>query len=128
MYFTGRLTADAAVRNVKGDRKVTGFNVAINDRFKTKDGEKREITTFVECSYWVNPGLAEYLKKGVIVEIIGRMEARAWMNKEGEPQAGLACNVTTVKLLGRSNTNRLERQDTRSKVTTTGIDEDDLPF
>jgi single-strand DNA-binding protein len=39
MYFTGRLTADAVVRNVKGDRKVTGFNVAINDRFKTKDGE-----------------------------------------------------------------------------------------
>jgi len=64
MQFTGRLTADAVVRNVKGDRKVTGFNVAINDRFKTKDGEKREITTYVECSYWINPGLAEYLKKG----------------------------------------------------------------
>jgi single stranded DNA-binding protein len=83
MYFTGRLTADAVVRNVKGDRKVTGFNVAINDRFKTKDGEKREITTFVECSYWVNPGLAEYLKKGGIVEIAGRVEPRAWM-KDGQ--------------------------------------------
>jgi single-strand DNA-binding protein len=127
MYFTGRLTADAAVRNVKGDRKVTGFNVAINDRFKTKDGEKREITTYLECSYWVNPGLAEYLKKGVIVEIAGRVEARAWMKGE-EPQANLTCNVSTVKLLGKSNTNRLERQDTKSKVTSTGIDEDDLPF
>jgi single-strand DNA-binding protein len=119
MYFTGRLTADAVVRNVKGDRKVTGFNVAINDRFKTKDGEKREITTFVECSYWVNPG--------GIVEIAGRVEPRAWM-KDGEPQAGLACNVSTVKLLGKSNTDKLERQDTKSKVTTTGGDEDDLPF
>ena len=127
MYFTGRLTADAAVRNVKGDRKVTGFNVAINDRFKTKDGEKREITTYVECSYWVNPGLAEYLKKGVIVEIAGRVEARAWMKGE-EPQAGLTCNVSTFKLLGKSNTNRLERQDTKSKVTSTGGDDDDLPF
>ncbi|MES2111895.1 MAG: single-stranded DNA-binding protein [Bacteroidota bacterium] len=127
MYFTGRLTADAVVRNVKGDRKVTGFNVAINDRFKTKDGEKREITTYVECSYWVNPGLAEYLKKGGIVEIMGRVEARAWM-KDGEPQAGLSCNVSTIKLLGKSNTDRLERQDTKSKVTSTGGDEDDLPF
>jgi single-strand DNA-binding protein len=127
MYFTGRLTADAAVRNVKGDRKVTGFNVAINDRFKTKDGEKREITTYVECSYWVNPGLAEYLKKGSIVEIIGRVEPRAWM-KDGEPQAGLSCNVSTIKLLGKSNNTGLERQDTKSKVTTTGGDEDDLPF
>ena len=128
MYFTGRLTADAAVRNVKGDRKVTGFNVAINDRFKTKDGEKREITTYVECSYWVNPGLAEYLKKGVIVEIAGRVEAQAWKNKDGEAQANLTCNVSTIKLLGKSNTNRLERQDTKSKVTSTGGDDDDLPF
>jgi len=127
MYFTGRLTADAAVRNVKGDRKVTGFNVAINDRFKTKDGEKREITTYVECSYWVNPGLAEYLKKGGIVEIMGRVEPRAWM-KDGEPQAGLSCNVSTIKLLGKSNHTGLERQDTKSKVTTTGGGEDDLPF
>jgi len=127
MYFTGRLTADAEVRNVKGDRKVTGFNVAINDRFKTKDGEKREITTYVECSYWVNPGLAEYLKKGVIVEIMGRVEARAWMKQDGEPQASLICNVSTIKLLGKSNANGLERQDTKSKVTTAGGD-DDLPF
>jgi len=128
MYFTGRLTADAAVRNVKGDRKVTGFNVAINDRFKTKDGEKREIATYVECSYWINAGLAEYLKKGVIVEIAGRVEAQAWKNKEGEAQATLTCNVSAIKLLGKSNSSRLERQDTKSKITSTGIDEDDLPF
>jgi single-strand DNA-binding protein len=128
MYFTGRLTADAEVRNVKGDWKVTGFNVAINDRFKTKDGEKREITTYVECSYWVNAGLAEYLKKGVIVEISGRVEARAWTKQDGGVQANLTCNVSTVKLLGKSNTNKLERQDTKSTVTTTGGGEDDLPF
>ena len=122
------MTADAEVRNVKGDKKVTGFTVAINDRFKTKDGEKREITTYVECSYWVNPGLAEYLRKGTIVEIFGRMEARAWVNKVGEAQANLACNVGTIKLLGSGSGSKLERQDTRSTVKTTGTDGDDLPF
>jgi single-strand DNA-binding protein len=128
MLFSGRLTADAEVRNVKGDKKVTGFTVAINDRFKTKDGEKREITTYVECSYWVNPGLAEYLKKGGIVEIFGRVEARAWKKQDGEAMANLICNVGTIKLLGKSANNNLERQDTKSTVTKTGADEDDLPF
>jgi single-strand DNA-binding protein len=128
MLFSGRLTADAEVRNVKGDRKVTGFTVAINDRFKTKDGEKREITTYVECSYWVNPGLAEYLKKGVIVEIFGRIEAKAWKKQDGEAMANLTCNVGTIKLLGKSATGKLERQDTKSTVETTGADDDDLPF
>src|ERR1700761_7628494 len=127
MLFSGRLTSDAEVRNVKGDKKVTGFTVAINDRFKTKDGEKREITTYVECSYWINPGLAEYLKKGTIVEIFGRMEARAWVNKDGDAQANLACNVGTIKLLG-NGVAKLERQNTKSTVKTTITSEDDLPF
>ena len=128
MLFSGRLTSDAEVRNVKGDKKVTGFTVAINDRFKTKDGEKREITTYVECSYWINPGLAEYLKKGTIVEIFGRMEARAWVNKDGDAQANLACNVATIKLLGNGSASKLERQDTKTTVKTTTTSEDDLPF
>jgi single-strand DNA-binding protein len=128
MLFSGRLTADAEVRNVKGDKKVTGFTVAINDRFKAKDGEKREITTYVECSYWVNPGLAEYLKKGVIVEIFGRVEAKAWKKQDGEAVASLTCNVGTIKLLGKSAKTNLERQDTKSTMATTGGNDDDLPF
>ncbi|MFI5160518.1 MAG: single-stranded DNA-binding protein [Sphingobacteriales bacterium] len=128
MLFSGRLTSDAEVRNVKGDKKVTGFTVAINYRFKTKDGEKREITTYVECAYWINPGLAEYLRKGTIVEVFGRMEARAWVNRDGEAQANLACNVDAIKLLGNGSNSKLERQDTKSTVKTTKTDEDDLPF
>lgn len=102
MYFTGKLTANAEVRNVTGDRKVTGFTVAINDRFKTRSGEKREITTYVECSYWVNPGLAEYLKKGTTVEISGRVEAKPWINRDAEAKASLICNVANVKLLAKA--------------------------
>ncbi len=102
MLFSGRLTADAAIRNVKGERKVTGFTVAINDRFKTKDGEKREITTYVECSYWVNPGLAEYLTKGTVVEIAGRVEAKPWISRDAEAMASLICNVATIKLLAKA--------------------------
>jgi len=129
MLFSGRLTADAVVRSVKGDRKVTGFSVAINDRYKTKEGERKEITTYVDCSYWVNPGLAEYLKKGTIVEIFGRVEARAWVNKDAEAQASLSCNVQTIRLLGSTKSTNLERQDTKSTVTTTVVaEDDDLPF
>lgn len=129
MLFSGRLTADAVVRSVNSDRKVTGFSVAINDRYKTKEGERKEITTYVDCSYWVNPGLAEYLKKGTIVEIFGRVQARAWVNKDGEAQASLSCNVQTVRLLGSTKSNNLERQDTKSTVKTTVVaDDDDMPF
>ncbi|MFC3362037.1 single-stranded DNA-binding protein [Pedobacter fastidiosus] len=63
MEITGRLTADAVVRTVKGDKKVVGFTIALNDSYRSGD-ERREVITFIECAYWRNEGIAEYLKKG----------------------------------------------------------------
>ena len=54
MQFTGRVTSDAEVRTVKNDRKVTGFTVAVNKRWKDKSGEKHEKTVYVDCAYWIN--------------------------------------------------------------------------
>jgi len=74
MQFTGRITADAEVRNVKNDKKVTAFTVAVNKRYKNKAGEKQEKTSFIRCAYWINPGLATYLTKGAIVDGIDAPE------------------------------------------------------
>ena len=133
MLFTGRITADAAVRDVKGDKKVTGFTIAINDRYTTKAGEKRAFTTFVECSYWLNPGLAIYLKKGAVVEIAGRVEAQPWVNKDGEAKANLVCNVDKVRLFGAVNaemkTGTEGKPKTKVKATANAAgDDDDMPF
>jgi single-strand DNA-binding protein len=139
MLFTGRLTADAAVRDVGGNKKVTGFTVAINDSFTSK-GEKKEITTFIECSYWVNPGLAGYLSKGAVVEIFGRIEAKAWLNNENKPQPYLTCTVNDIRLFGISqktevknegNVNGEKPEKATVKAAGTGnesSEDDDLPF
>jgi hypothetical protein len=55
MLFTGRLTADAEVKELKNDKQVTNFTIALNHSFKTRAGEKKEKTAFIDCSYWVNP-------------------------------------------------------------------------
>jgi single-strand DNA-binding protein len=139
MLFTGRITADAAVREVGGNKKVTGFTVAINDRFTSK-GEKKEITTFIECSYWVNPGLATYLNKGAVVEIFGRVEAKAWLNNENKPQPYLSCTVNDIRLFGTAQSKEVKKTGTvkgresvneKTKAAGTGnesSDDDDLPF
>lgn len=132
MQFTGRLTADAEVRTIKNDRKVTGFTVAVNKRWKDKNGEKHEKTNYVDCAYWVNSGVAEYLKKGTVVEITGWVEAQAWVNRDGDAKANLRCDVETLKLYGvqQSNTDKpassKKKADTKAAATS-GAD-DDLPF
>ena len=42
MLFTGRLTAKAELKAVKGDKQVINFTVAINQKWKNKAGEKKE--------------------------------------------------------------------------------------
>jgi len=133
MLFTGRITANAEVRTLKGDKQVTIFTVALNQRYKAKAGEKKEKTSFVNCSYWVNPGLAVYLTKGAIVEISGWVEAQTWENREGKVQADLVCSVDNVKLFGSAaaktdNTPNEKKAGKKSAVTAGGTDDDDLPF
>mgnify|MGYP003574926304 CR=1 FL=1 len=101
MEITGRLTADAVVRTVKGDKKVVGFTVAVNDRFVV-DGEKREVSTFFDCGYFRGIGIAEYLKKGNVVQVFGRVGINAYMGNDGQPKAGLNFHVSDIKLFGAS--------------------------
>ncbi len=69
MEITARLTGDAKVNTLKDERQVVNFNVAINDSYKTKDSsEVKKVATYFQCSYWINPGIAQYLKKGSLVE------------------------------------------------------------
>lgn len=50
MEITGNLVADAAVRNIEGDRIVINFRVAVNRRY-VSGGVQREDTTFIDCAY-----------------------------------------------------------------------------
>jgi len=132
MLFTGRITANAEVR-VKGDKQVTNFTVALNQRYKNKAGEKKEKTAYVNCAYWVNPGLAVYLTKGAIVEISGWVDAQTWTQQDGTVRADLVCSVDNVKLFGSNGTKNNDapkdkKAEKKTAVAAGGGDDDDLPF
>lgn len=124
MELTGRLTADAQVSEVKGGKKVVNFSIAINDSYKPKEGERVELTTYVECAYWMNAKVAGYLKKGLLVQLFGRIGSRAWVNKEGDARSSVTCNISGLKFLGGVSATTAKPE----KGKATGADDDDLPF
>ncbi|MBT2560169.1 single-stranded DNA-binding protein [Pedobacter sp. ISL-68] len=133
MEITGRLTAKATVKEVKGGKKVTEFTIAINDSYRPKDGQRVQLTTYIECAYWLNAGLAEYLNKGTLVTLTGRLGVNAWLNKDGEPKATITCNVSNIKLLGQSSkqgTDRAESEAVKKEAVyaDSAKGDDDLPF
>lgn len=99
MEIVGRLTADAVTRTVQGDKKVVGFSLAVNDSFRSGE-ERKEVTNFFECSYWRNEEIAEYLKKGGLVQVYGRVGVNAYIAKDGEARGVLTFHVSEIKLFG----------------------------
>ena len=95
--ITGRLTTDAEVREVSERTKVVGFTIAVNHSYMSGE-QRREIARFFECSYWRNAGIAEFLKKGDVVQVFGHVGCRAYVTKDAEAAAALTFRVSEIKL------------------------------
>ncbi len=125
MNITGRLTRDAEVRTTSQQKQVVNFSVAINDSYRNKQGERIEQTTYFDCSYWITPNVAKILTKGSLVELSGRVTARAWTGNDGEAHAGLNFHTSQIKLHGGGKKSETVQATTGTSNKKT---EDDLPF
>jgi single-strand DNA-binding protein len=100
MEITGRVTADASVQKVNNDKQVVNFSIAINDNYKPKGStEVKEVTTYINCSYWLNTATAQWLKKGTLVQLFGRIGMNVYNNSEGMAVGTLTFHTNNIKIL-----------------------------
>lgn len=59
-----------------------------------------KVVTYVQCDYWVNPKIAQYLTKGTLVELQNRVCVNAYKKMDGEAKTSLTFHVNTIKLHG----------------------------
>lgn len=139
MNIIGRIVRNAEVRTVLQDKQVVNFSVATNESYKNKQGERVKQTTYFDCAYWITPNVAKILTKGTLVELSGRVYARAWQGSDGQAHAGLNFHTSQIKLHGGSKSGKNSESPESSQAsefTTTPQDnefnnlgaEDDLPF
>lgn len=130
MNIIGRLTRDAEVRTVTQDKQVVNFSVATNDSYKNKQGERVEQTTYFECAYWLTTKVAQFLSKGTLVELSGRVSVRSWLGKDGEARAGLNFHTSNIKFYGGGKDSKSANapKEKNGKQPEKGKDDDDLPF
>ncbi len=78
----GRLTRDIELRNV-GESKVGKFTLAVNRKFKNKNGEYE--ADFINCIAWNKTAeiMAQYLKKGNQLGVSGRLEIGFFEKEDG---------------------------------------------
>jgi len=86
VLIVGRVTADPQVRTTPGGQSVTTIGVATNRVWTDKSNQRQEETEFHNVVLWGRQAeiAGQYLKKGAMVLIEGRLRTRSWTDKTGQ--------------------------------------------
>jgi single-strand DNA-binding protein len=126
MTIVGRLTRDAVVHQLKNEKEVVNFSVAVNDYYRPKKGEGVKTTTYFNCAYWISTKVSENLKKGTLVELTGRIYVTAYPGADGTAKASLNCHVNNIKIHAwPKEVDVIGKAETRNS---TAEDTNDVPF
>lgn len=99
MTAIGHLGQDAEVKNYSGQTVIT-FSVPHSKKYE-KEGQQVTDTIWIQCSRWIeNTRVAQYLKKGTLVCVLGEPSVRTYKNKDGIIVAQLQLRVNHIELLG----------------------------
>ena len=79
------------------------FSLAMNRKWKGKDGGERDETCFVECVAWGKTAgvVQKYASKGDPLYIEGRLTLDQWTAQDGSKRSKLYVTVNNVQLLGQ---------------------------
>lgn len=100
--FIGNLTADPEIRTMPNGEQVANFTIALNERYKAKDGNIVENVEYVRIVLYRR--LAEiagqYLHKGSQVYIEGRLKTRKWQDNNGQDRYTTEIQGDNLQMLG----------------------------
>ncbi|MFO7923445.1 MAG: single-stranded DNA-binding protein [Bacteroidales bacterium] len=134
VVLIGHAGQDPEVRHLDSGVAVANFNLATNENYKDKNGEKVTQTEWHRIVLW--RGLAEvaekYVKKGEMLYIEGRLRTRSWDDKDGNKRYTTEVFADSMKMLGKKSdqggTTRDEGNEPVHEADPGTSENDDLPF
>lgn len=131
----GHLGADPEMRYTANGDAVTNFNVATSRRYTTAGGERREETEWFRVVTWrrLAETCAQYLSKGRLVYVEGRIQTRSYDGQDGQKRYITELVAEEVKFLGGRDSGPGAEGGYAAGVPVGAdaegdIDADDLPF
>lgn len=102
VILIGNLGKDPEVRFTPSGAAVANFNIATNESWTDKSGQKQERTEWHRIVVWGKLAelCGEYLKKGRQAYVEGRLQTREWTDKEGKKNYTTEIVAQTVQFLG----------------------------
>jgi single-strand DNA-binding protein len=137
----GRVGKDPETRYMASGDAVTNLTLATTEKWKDKAGEKQEKTEWHNLTFYrvLAEVVGEYVKKGALLYVEGKLQTRKWQDKEGKDRYTTEIICGEMKMLGGkssdSNTSAEPRGgepqgNTGPEAQSGGADnfDDDIPF
>jgi len=102
VILIGRLGKDPEIKYTPGGVPVAKFSLATDESFKDKSGEKKEHTEWHNIVAWSKLAeiCGEYLTKGKLVYIEGRIQSRQWEDQSGNKRMTYEIIARQMTMLG----------------------------
>lgn len=97
----GRLTRDPELKKTTTGKSVVNFSIAVNKRIKPTDGSPD--ADFFNVVAWGQTAefVSNYINKGRLVSVDGRLEQRNYTDKEGNKREAISVVADNIEGLDR---------------------------
>jgi len=97
VVLIGRLVADPELKYTPSGVAVCTFGIAVNRWQRSESGEKQ--TDFFDVTAWRHTAefIANYLTKGSMVAVNGRLQQRSWVQQDGQKRSKIEVVASEVR-------------------------------
>ncbi len=136
VILIGNLGKDPEIRHTPGGAAVANFSIATNEAWNNRDGQREERTEWhrVVAFGKLAEICGQYLKKGKQVYIEGRLQTRAWDDRDGNKRTTTEIVASSMTMLGRAGEGPSEsyappmEEGGFSRASSAAPEDDDIPF
>lgn len=133
VFLIGRLGRDPETKYTASGQAVCNFSVATDESYKDRNGERQKKTEWHKIVVWGKQGEAsqQYLKKGSLVFIEGRIQSREWQDKEGLKRTSFEIVAGEFRCLDGRSANGKDAEREKPEPTRAGFyqaTDADIPF
>ena len=102
VLLIGNLTKDPELRYTPNGTAVVNLRIAMNRRYKDKNGENKEEVCYVTVTAWDKQAEVcnQYLHKGRPVFVEGRLQTRSWEGSDGQKKTTMDIRAERIQFLG----------------------------
>ncbi len=135
LIIAGHLCADPDLKYTSSGTAYCKLRLANTRHYKTKGGEKKEETIFIDATLWNKPAelVGESMKKGHAVIVYGSLKQDTWEDKDsGKNRSRIEINAHRVEPLEwhgyKPGGGERPAETPAPRVIEEPIPEDEIPF